>query len=321
MISIGFKVQVSDLMLDKISLTLDISQHDEDVLAARLSALYAESLPAFTHKGGYCYGLRHSLGQPSHGHILLQWCPLESSPGAAHKRYLRAEWNPHRAPSERIHQLFDNLLPGEVAQLLENAQCTRLDFAIDIVGVPPEALILSHPKIRKSKAYFYGNKIQSYYLGAECSDKQIVLYDKVAEMKRRKAHGQHWIKIPVGCISRIEVRRRHSFPLAQLHQLQNPFTPLGVTTLSTLPNDSGLFALFRSVCADRGPQHALTLLSHTDRKQMQSWLNKNVCSWWHPEALWSQAGPLFDTILNASSAPPSNSIDLALQPTSAEPCN
>lgn len=141
--------------------------------------------------------------------------------------------------------------------------------------------------IRKSRAYYMKDRIETYYLGGEESDKRIVFYDKIAEMKRKG-----YVSVPKhlhghsGPVTRIEVRLRHGIRGEHWHSLSNPFEKVGIARWDSTGSDSDLLRLFRIVCQEHGAQHALYQLSKKPRAEMKQYLDQRTCTWWSPSSIW-----------------------------------
>jgi hypothetical protein len=239
---------------------------------------------------------------PSSGHsVLVQAGPKKKT--TTHT--LRLEFNPTALGASGIAFLKTQLevlvLDGlSFNDVVTNGKVTRLDIAVDIVGVHLADLIVSIKSGGKHHWYYSANgKPETGYLGMKKSDKNAkwTAYNKRQQVKdspeppAEQAYGglSH---------TRIEYRAKPNKPFSELGTLKSPLTqislaypqaPKGVKTYE--------WSFFIDSCARRGQPAALAMLPDGKlRNSYQKSLDAAHASFWRPGKIW-EAWP--DALLNS----------------------
>jgi hypothetical protein len=150
---------------------------------------------------------------------------------------LRIEMNPRKLGPEGVDTFLTILKdpngPFNAKTLLQWAHVTRLDIAVDIVGLRPDELVIHHPQERQRQLYVGTNgDLETLYLhkkGKKAGPGRAVVtvYDRVRE---RVAKG----KLPPfgpAPVTRIEITKRLNAPknsLAHVASMPDPYGPMRV---------------------------------------------------------------------------------------------
>lgn len=211
--------------IDKIALVyrkagFDHKAHFHEVL---LPLIKDGAIPFQQEKkkqGGY---LTNSL--LINGHKILWQCSA---------KHLRFEWNPfklgregHRRLGEQLYAFFNDGSTALFHDFVMKATCTRLHIAFDWGNCPMERLGSNVKNKVVKHAWTNSGKFGSIYYGPDAKHPQIVMYEKLAELKSQKekdaaddilrAYYEHRYRF----VTRMEFREQ---PKAHLWQLdEHPF--------------------------------------------------------------------------------------------------
>ncbi|MFC7517275.1 hypothetical protein ACFQUU_19890 [Herbaspirillum sp. GCM10030257] len=246
-------------------------------------------------------------------------CVLQIEPYGKYKssRYMRLEWNPHRAgrvapnPSEFIKDVLRYCVPSYTEDYLLNGRYTRLDFAFDLYRVPVESIIVFTMLRRSVSGRYYSPRevydktgyLNSQEIGDPESDRYLLIYDKRAERIYRKFEGNdeaYWRLLNGSSarrltpLTRFEIRLRDINDIRDfVHNGENPFQNYEVQVFENLPLVQDDF--FRSLLIDaakRAGAYAVVSREKDRRKrqQLKNFLLEGPSpNWWNPEHLWENA--------------------------------
>ncbi|WP_183360563.1 hypothetical protein [Geomonas limicola] len=277
--------------MDMLTMTLDIPEEDHAKTMAGFQKTKESGDGKPFSKTAYSHNLK--LSSENEADILIHCKPTIAKQTGNKYRFFRIEFNPSKANLDNLKKNIDLILPGGYAKLMKDGIVTRIDLAVDALYLDATDIVASHPKIKVEKHYAHNGVIETKYLGAPSSSKQIVLYDKLAEIKHRNSKKGKAFKIPVPGekIFRIEHRFfKLGCTLKDVASLPNPFTDL---TLIAYPGSKStksqdpLWTLFLSACRFEGVPTALNHLNAERQEEFKKRLDTEGRSdWWKPEAVW-----------------------------------
>ena len=218
-----------------------------------------------------------------------QICLCQFDPLTATNAAFRFEISPNNAGDAGMDMVRDLLttLFGQTTEIvLRNAFITGMDIALDIVGECMDDLMVYNERTKKSSVYFgHKGQIETQYLGAPTSDKQIRMYNKRAEILHREKRdvGEELTRLEAS----LKVNRTS---LTSLCQLENPFAGISIVKLgnASIPEGNSMWALFLDSCRFRGMPGALARIAklETREKYRNRCCTEYQANWWNPEAIW-----------------------------------
>jgi hypothetical protein len=188
--------------------------------------------------------------------------------------------------------------------IITNGKVTRVDVAVDIVGVHLADLLLSIESGGKHHWYYSEKgKPETGYLGIKKSDKNAkwITYNKRQQIK--DSSGQSAEQAYGGLShTRIEYHAMPNKPFPALNTVSNPFNEI---SLAFPKAPKGVkphaWTFFLDSCARRGQPAALALLPEGKlRKTYQQAVDAGHASFWRPDKIW-EAWP--DALLNSGVVP------------------
>lgn len=319
------------LFVDRLSVTLEVPVCEREETKARLEELSndgvinRERYRSSKLLIGYRKAFRIPLGE---GYS----CVLQIEPHGKYKgsRYMRLEWNPHRAgrvalnPPQIIKDVLRFCVPSYTEDYLLNGRYTRLDFAFDLYRVPVESIIVFTLLRRSVSGRYYSPRevydktgyLNSQEIGDPESDRYLLIYDKRAERIYRKFEGNdevYWNLMNGSSvrrlvpITRFEIRLRDIEDIRDfVHHGENPFENYEVQVFQNLPQVRDDF--FRSLLIDAAKKAgAYAVVSREKdrrkRKQLKEFLLEGPPpSWWNPMHLWEQAPTAIANAIGCPSA-------------------
>lgn len=289
------------LIIDKISITVGIAVADMKQVSANCTNLAADyGAYIKLNKAHYKYTVKIMLDnhQGQTTPLLVQWFPRppkdQSKADLPKMKFLRLEWNPSQIETYYIKSTLEmkGILPKGFDSLLKSGSITRIDLAVDIKYTIPGKLSFYCPDIQCTQLYLKSGKIQTAYLGSKESDKQFVIYDKSAEMKKKsKADCSKETKM-LQELTRVELRLRPKklMSFKQLLAMDNPFSVLELVA-SRKPKKSASsdeYRLLQKVCCYEGVNQALALISDKTKKNKyrHQLMNDGLNQFWEPVKVW-----------------------------------
>lgn len=279
--------EVSAVFIDKISIVLDIPAKQQWDVENNLKALLSNG-GYQVYRPLYKFTARLCLEYPNvYADVSIQ----PKFPGIS---YMRVELNPTYGHLGEFSMLMDKILPGGYVQLIANGECTRIDAAVDVVGVNVNSLLITYPKMQKTKGFYNKGKLETYTLGVKKGQTEICVYDKASQIKYLNAKHHLNLEVPDKEVTRIEVRSKKGHLLKCLANVPNFFD--GILIASHPPLDGGkpsfnnidkeMFSLFLEVCRSRGAQDALKMISEPIRGKYKKRLENCKLPWWNPTEIW-----------------------------------
>jgi len=288
MFSIVHKATVLPPKIDKVSITYNPTSIGKDwsgyeeckALLTAMEFLEANHFAEKVWGGGYRYALCVVL---NNGTLRLQINPIYQNAAT-----FRCEFNPARLEMADVRAILDIVLPLGYSSLMNYGRCTRMDIAIDILGVDIEDMMVWNTAARRTRMYTgeYGC-LETYYLGSLGSQRHFAIYDKRAEMEKNGID----MDLPDGPIVRIEARLRPSVYWCDMSELPNPFAKLNVASYASIGALDVETHLFLESCRLRGPQAALKRVKKLDASLWSKYskrLEQHVSPWWDPEHIWAR---------------------------------
>lgn len=280
---------IGPVFIDTISVVLDVPDKQQWEVESNLKSL-------LTHYG---YMVSRPMYQFS-ARLFLQYpdvhVEVSIQPKFQGVAYMRVELNPAQGYLGEFCMLMEQLLPGGYMQLIAHGQCTRIDAAVDVMGVNVNHLLITFPKMRKTKGFYNSGRLETYVLGVKQGHTEICVYDKRSQIQYLNNKHHLNIKVPHQNITRIEVRKRKgSYKLINLPNLPNIFDGLLIASYPTLvgspatlkqKEDKEKFELFVEVCRSRGAQDALKMISEPTREKYRKRLEDCKLPWWNPTEIW-----------------------------------
>jgi hypothetical protein len=203
---------------------------------------------------------------------------------------VRLEFNPSKlgvAGLEHLHGILSSVISGGWQVFVKHGRISRLDVAVDLVGVritklkmvPKKAVVSQTWNSSKGKllTYQWGKPTGSY----------TQIYNKTAEMEAR---GKAVSGPPITRFER-RLKQPGCKTLTKLVELDNPFEGFVLTNAMPQASDGGkdwMWPLFCDSVTIRGLHAALQLVSEGKRPVYKKRFANAAPNWWNPEAIWAQ---------------------------------
>lgn len=245
-----------DPKIDKITLT--INQFTEEAKKQTFEVLKTQAeggggADLGKMKNGYSNNFRFKLDANSET-FLVSIYPYNSTKYA----FARVEFNPSHIGKAGVEELlygwFEFLFPDGVASIYEHARVSRLDFAVDIVGLDiKDLMVISNYNVR-STVFASDGFPESIYLGAPGSKNQWRIYNKLSQLHHlgKEFSAAHQI-------TRVERVLRNVGMFRNLHKMKNPLRSLQLgrydTPIEEVPDWQ--WAQFCAHARETTPQAAL----------------------------------------------------------------
>lgn len=231
---------------------------------------------------------------------------IQCAPYNPDTSFLRIDFNPAKVNVADLKQVVNiNLLNHpdyDFDYVLKNGKVTRCDLAVDISHEQVGSLYYHYPKIQYVEVHSKSGRTE--YLGGKTkTGKRIAIYDRLPVIKANNAKKYYdpkqQIPLPDNDIMRVEVRLFPKEALVSLLSINNPFSPLVVSTASKKYEDDPVWDLFLALARFEGAQATLGRLTKHKRKEYVDRLKKAKAAWWRPEEIWAQFPYVIQTIKNA----------------------
>lgn len=292
------------IKIDTISITLDVSHNEKAHIADRMDEMIqkAQTLkPKETPTGPITKGSRQLYykgvvihPQRTDGTYAKTGLLIQAEPWYKANAFLRFQWHPSKlglAGFERIRkEHMQYVLHEWQERLISEGTVTRIDMAIDYLGVTPDDFIANVDQMKGRGLYTGADKrrsTESIYFGKTKSS-QVCVYDvgRLARLKKETA--------PKGQRTRFEWRYGQGVKASALANLPN-HKKLGklwsrVTVYqpdpTAYPGVRSNYELFQNACQTRGYSRALEMLSDQDRGQVEAYMEAGVAPWWKANENW-----------------------------------
>jgi hypothetical protein len=302
-IPIKGRIAVLKPVLDKISIAYFID--DPDLLGAVYDGLKHDvadgkfkNAPQFK-TGAVKYKASVNLivsGEP----ILIQAGPTKK--GIAHN--FRLEFNPHKLSGPGIAVLKDELesLIGEgltYTDIITKGQVTRLDIAVDLVGVRIDDLDIRISD--KGKSHWYHSprgEAETGYFGLKKANAPWKAYNKRRQFKETGS-GQEAQLYGGLSHTRLEFHAIPKKAVPALVGIKNPFANISIA-VATAPKgvEPHEWQFFLDSCQRRGHDAAIAkLLNDKTKKSYVGALNAAHEAFWKPNLIWNSWGETLATLM------------------------
>lgn len=203
---------------------------------------------------------------------------------------IRLEFNPSTLGHDGLmamHATLSTMMEGGWRLFVDHGRISRLDVAVDLVGVRMTKLKMVPPKAVVSQTWSSSKgKLQTYQWGKP-KGSYTQIYNKTAEMQARG--------LAVSGLQITRFERRLKQPacksLTKLAELDNPFAGFVLTTAVPEAPDDGpayVWPLFCDSVSVRGLHAALQLLPEGKRPVYKKQFAKAAPDWWDTDAIWAQ---------------------------------
>lgn len=294
------RVALLNPFIDKISITYKIADEELKVAVIEALKLDVEEKTAFHSAkdfktGGVPYAASvHLIVPPKGEKVLIQAGPKKM--GLSHN--LRLEFNPRALGPPGIAFLksqLENLIVGGLsyAHILLKGKVTRVDVAVDLIGIRIDHLDIQFLKASKSHWYYSSTGApQTGYLGIKPSPKvknaSWVAYNKRAQLKDTGKTEQEQL---YGGLShtRIEFHAQPMKCFGDLAAMKNPFSALSLAYPSAPKGVKPYtWLFFLDACHRRGHKVALAQLPDGPlRTRYAKALEKAHADFWKPDLIWA----------------------------------
>ena len=267
-------IALQSLQIDKLSFTFDIPLAQRDAFAREVNARGTR----IDTRSRYASGYRSAVTLPrSDGRSALAF--IACDPWRRYTRFVRVECNPDKNPLALglLHALLTPFLPpaGWIAVRL-----SRVDLAVDY----PIALqeFVAFARNQKARIFTGPSGIESAYLGAVRAARQIVIYDKAAELRHRAQ------RAPEHPLTRIEARLKPAgMSILDLPDLGNPFETLVIA--QPVPTDWPYrFGLYLKEASAVGVNGVCRRLKRHERTRFRQMLAAAPVPFTHPATIFAR---------------------------------
>lgn len=298
-VTVQYINKLSPLICDKISITVKVICSDKPIITENINSLLVDGYGMRKYASLYKLGVNLGLGDKNENFLLVQ-----CQPKLPDLSFFRVEFNPSKSPMGEVHGFINKILPEGYSSIIERGICTRIDATFDIKNTQIDRLIFWQHCIRKTQAFYKGGHIETLYLGAKNSAKQICIYDKVAEIKHKNAlTWQDKKPLPKNPVTRVEARIRDKSSCNQLQNLANPFSRLNISDCSAVDLSDTEIQLFLMACQATNGQNTLLALPITKRRKFHKLLKGNQAKWWNPALIWEQWPSIAASVLQPPKPP------------------
>ena len=280
--------------IDKLTLVFDVDQELREALVqfisqapkldeeGQVSYASAAQLPGARYKWNVEFKSK-TLGEK----VLVQAVPKVKNA----KHTFRIEMNPAKLGRnglkifrEQFHEFMFTAI--SFPQVIEVAKVTRLDLAVDVIGVQIGELLLELRKPGKWHAYHAEDGLmETIYLGIKSkSNSTRWAYDKLKQLEETGATPLHG----TADHTRIEARCKTMRTVMELQKLNNPLSKLRVLfpSVGKPPEEPHHWRLFVDSCRHRGIANALALIPKPVREAYAVTLEGTMKHIWRSDKLW-----------------------------------
>lgn len=299
-------VMVSPLFCDKLTINIDYQKPtDQHILLANFKEfldlkLHAKSQVSKQYR--YCIYI-YEGDYPSRMQMRV-----EVEPKASGISFFRIDFNPSHCDMEGVAAFLLSVLPGGLQDVVLKGKVTRIDLTVDFTGIHIDDLLVAYPGMSVSRGYYKSGKTETLYMGGYDCAKQVVLYDKVQQVRHLNAKKHLKLEIPSQPTTRLEVSLNPGLGLTGLQTLGNPFLKLILAAVVSVPtHPEQAWKLFMAVAKVRGAHDALLMIE--DKYQRKVYRERLGCGsplWWEPETLWNAWSVLLAALFFTCQSKPPN---------------
>lgn len=299
--------KVGNLFIDKLYMTCNIPSQLHEATIAKFHEAVSNGNAYKVSKTIYKHNIK--LSTADEGDILIQ-CQHNNPK----YNFFRLEFNPAKANLNHLKTQLDHILTaiGGYTGLLTHGIVTRIDFTVEALYIGPTDILARYPDMVDESHYAKNGSIESKYLGASSSSKQVLLYDKpaqIAESNKKKPKGLKAI-VPDHKMLRIEIKLTNTkCTLKDMELLPNPFLGLTLTAYpeaKSMKTYDPLWSLFLSACRYEGVDNALLHFNEQDQETYKKRLiTEGRTEWWDPVKVWQGLSSAISIITNVKGFTPS----------------
>jgi hypothetical protein len=289
-----FYIHPDCLFIDGITITYPL--HSEDEKNHVLSAIQDEDwfniwANAKGAKSSYQYKKSVKLKFPDSDFERDNTATLEMNPWNPSTSFIRLDYNPTKISYHVLAACLESILPYGIDDIYETGNVTRLDIAMDVIGVKPRQVILDFLKTKHRKVYAKSGMPETVYIGDDTGENELVIYDKIIEMesKKLKIKPLSTYTFPKYDITRIEMRYRPKVQtkFMNLHEINNVFKPMimFLTPLTTIGDSD--FMIKRDLSVYKGVRFTDNDLKKSEQQDFREKLMKHsIPDFLDIEKLW-----------------------------------
>lgn len=265
-------LQALDMFIDAMSLTLDVSDDDADVLLGIFLALarnpnnkhIKEVTVNNSNKMFYRRQIKISKGKSK---VNIFFCPISKN-----IRNIKVSFNPSKVDAPHLNRLFTimhNICGEDYYRIINNAMVTKIDFTIDVPGYTVGEFLVKRQRNQYTRNYYLSNGFHESTIQGKSGCSRLTLYTRGLNNKDS-----------LGVCTRFEFSYRphreksmRRLLLKDYEQFKTPFSKLVVIDINQLsslasPDDiKGLLLL--------GPCSYGRLCNAAQKKKLSRWLKKN----------------------------------------------
>lgn len=301
----SYQIEVLPVKIDRLAATNQIPSNLKPIVVLKAIALTNSNssrgawLKKEFIKGGTRYQYSYGVYVEDTNGLPVRLGMIQLQPGNEDHAFLRFELNPAVVGQDgclAFKDMLKRILGKTARKILSGAKITLLDIAVDVHGIPINALLLFSNKGGDSLVWgrhFDGKRldrlhIQTVQIGSKKSCKSSTIYDKRAERDGKgKMHGNNQECVRVEGRLRptvmVEGKRRHGLYLNELSHLPNPFVGINIAIYLPTGNKDWVFDLFLDATQQIGAQAALAKVSRAKRSTYRAHLKAGAVDWWHPD--------------------------------------
>jgi len=226
---------------------------------------------------------------------------IQARPVHMNCSFFRFECNPSKIGGAGIGKLraaIKYLLGKEASQIFSRTKLTRIDVAVDIFGLPIDAIKIFANRGGTSAVWgqFFDGSIPSKFfiktqqVGSKTSRVFMLAYDKQHEQVSKGIESEDnrpWTRIEFRIRPTLQKagKARHGIYLNELDQLPTPFEKINIALYSKPTEQSWMFDIFLLATQQIGAQAALAKLSRAMRLKYRQLLKQSSDDWWCPGQL------------------------------------
>jgi hypothetical protein len=299
-------VTLSDLFIDKLTLTYQCERADTEGIASTIRDYQQSDTHSLIYRGiwykdrGYLHSWDLIIPTPHGSEFVL----LQTKSKYLNGTGFRVELNPRKLGATGTALLWDkleNFLINEHQYFFNEAKVTRIDLAADATPIAPESFFVENRSLRSGDIKT-GNRgeIQTINLGSRRSRTYFCIYNRDKYTKRRISNNQF--------TTRFEARLKPNCSLFELQLIKNPFDGLTVVTAIDpveLINAPIRYKHFLDSVNRRGLQGALGMFPDSrTKKTYREWIKAHCdADWFNPDDIWLGLDPALDSLSLPFTAP------------------
>ncbi len=304
-------IAVLEPVPDTISLVVDVPEEKKADLGKLLMILPEDEFGNFKHQPKHkqfaskklTAGYKHAVEftPPIKGKnpsVLFQFAPTNLK-----AKYLRLEFSVAQLGATGVAALravlddtFEELLSYE--QLVANATVTRVDVAVDLIGVPMGLAVYEWPKQAKAHSYQgLGGELETLYsLQPSKSGKATNATHKVYSKTQQLKDAGQSPGFETLWRTRVEVTTHPKAKLSHLLDLSNPLQGIAIhlppidlpASVAQLGDHQDHWRMFVDCAARSGREYALSLLSDARKEVYRAALKHKSANIWNAKKLWGR---------------------------------